>query len=141
MAWAEFILAFAAFFVSHSVPVRPPVKAWLQAHLGQRGFTLVELMVVIVIFALAPPWWVSLILVMFLSITMFVPLKFVHPVRTQRWRNLTLPMALAWTFFAGWAAWVDFHAESWAHWGLIITSVYLLGAGIAQQIIPERSAS
>jgi len=49
-------------------------------------------------------------------------------------------MALAWTFFAGWAAWVDFHPESWAHSGLLITSIYLLFAGIAQQIFPERRA-
>ena len=30
---------------------------------------------------------------------MFLPLKFIHPVRTERWRALSLPMALAWTFF------------------------------------------
>ena len=66
---------------------------------------------------------------------------FIHPVRTKRWRLLSLPIALAWTFFAGWAAWVDFHPESWAHWGLVVTSIYLTLAGIAQQIIPERKAS
>ncbi|MEQ6248670.1 CDP-alcohol phosphatidyltransferase family protein [Sulfitobacter sp. HNIBRBA3233] len=90
-------------------------------------------MLVLVIFALNPAWYVSLILVLFLSITMFLPLKFVHPVRTERWRAVTLPMALAWTFFAGWAAWVNFHPESWAQWGLVITSVYLMLAGIVQQ--------
>ncbi len=95
-------------------------------------------MVVLVLFALQPNYWLMLALVVGLSITMFVPLKFVHPVRTERWRSLTLPMALAWTFFAGWAAWVDFHPESWAHWGLVVTSIYLLGAGITQQIIPAR---
>ncbi|MEJ6401353.1 CDP-alcohol phosphatidyltransferase family protein [Yoonia sp. 2307UL14-13] len=98
-------------------------------------------MVVLVIFALEPNFWVSLALVTALAIAMFVPLKFVHPVRTERWRSLTLPMALAWTFFAGWAAWVDFHPESWAHWGLVITSVYLVFAGVAQQIIPERGST
>ncbi len=98
-------------------------------------------MVVLVLFALQPNYWLMLALVVGLSITMFVPLKFVHPVRTERWRWLTLPIALAWTFFAGWAAWVDFHPESWAHWGLVITSIYLIGAGIVQQIIPARSAS
>ncbi|MEQ6201490.1 CDP-alcohol phosphatidyltransferase family protein [Sulfitobacter sp. HNIBRBA2951] len=92
-------------------------------------------MLVLVIFALHIPWYISLVLVTFLSITMFVPLKFVHPVRTERWRVVTLPMALAWTFFAGWAAWVNFHPESWAAWGLVITSIYLLFAGIAQQIM------
>ncbi len=98
-------------------------------------------MLVLVIFALEPNFWVSLALVTALAIAMFLPLKFVHPVRTERWRTLTLPMALAWTFFAGWAAWVDFHPESWAHWGLVITSVYLTFAGIAQQIIPEKNAT
>jgi phosphatidylcholine synthase len=33
---------------------------------------------------------------------------------------------------------VDFHPESWAHWGLVITSVYLLLVGIVQQLIPVR---
>ncbi len=96
-------------------------------------------MVVLVLFALQPNYWLMLALVVGLSITMFVPLKFVHPVRTERWRWLTLPVALAWTFFAGWAAWVDFHPESWAHWGLVITSVYLISAGILQQIIPAKT--
>ena len=92
-------------------------------------------MLVLVIFALEPNFWVSLVLVSSLAIAMFAPLKFVHPVRTKRWRNVTLPMALGWTFFAGWAAWVDFHPETLAHWGLVVTSVYLLFAGIGQQII------
>jgi len=97
-------------------------------------------MVVLVIFALQPNFWISLALVTVLAVAMFLPLKFIHPVRTERWRNVSLPMALAWTFFAGWAAWVDFHPQSWAHTGLVITSVYLLFAGVAQQIIPERKA-
>ncbi|MFD1193974.1 CDP-alcohol phosphatidyltransferase family protein [Seohaeicola saemankumensis] len=97
-------------------------------------------MLVLVLFALSPDFWIILILVSLLAVAMFFPLKFIHPVRTERWRNLSLPTALAWTFFAGWAAWVDFHPESWAHWGLVVTSVYLLFAGIAQQIIPERQA-
>lgn len=92
-------------------------------------------MLVLVLFAIEPNFWVSLSIVTLLAVAMFLPLKFVHPVRTARWRGLTLPMALAWTFFAGWAAWVDFHPESWALWGLIVTSVYLTLAGIAQQIL------
>ncbi|MEO9898862.1 MAG: CDP-alcohol phosphatidyltransferase family protein [Paracoccaceae bacterium] len=95
-------------------------------------------MVVLVIFALEPNFWISLALVTTLAVGMFLPLKFIHPVRTERWRNVSLPVALAWTFFAGWAAWVDFHPESWAHWGLILTSLYLLFAGVAQQMMPLR---
>ncbi|MGB3277590.1 MAG: phosphatidylcholine synthase, partial [Pseudorhodobacter sp.] len=74
-----------------------------------------------------------------LTVAMFLPLKFIHPTRTERWYVLSLPMALGWTFFAGWATWVDFHPHSWAHWGLIVTSLYLCFAGIAQQVIPEKA--
>lgn len=95
-------------------------------------------MVVIVVFALKPNFWIILALVTVLAIAMFLPWKFIHPVRTERWRMVSLPVALAWTFFAGWAAWVDFHPESWAHWGLVATSVYLIFAGIAQMLIPVK---
>ncbi len=98
-------------------------------------------MVVLVIFALEPNFWVSLALVTVLAVGMFLPLKFIHPVRTERWRTLSLPVALAWTFFAAWAAWVNFHPESWAIWGLVATSLYLLVAGVAQQLVPIRSGS
>lgn len=40
MGWTEFVAALALFFLSHSVPVRPPVRPWLQARLGKAGFTL-----------------------------------------------------------------------------------------------------
>ena len=96
-------------------------------------------MVVIVMFAIRPDFWIILALVAALSVAMFVPLKFIHPVRTRRWRVVSLPVALAWTFFAGWAAWVHFDPESWAHWGLVVTSVYLLLVGVVQQVVPART--
>tara|TARA_R110002094_G_scaffold84636_1_gene88920 strand:+ start:87 stop:782 length:696 start_codon:yes stop_codon:yes gene_type:complete len=92
-------------------------------------------MVVLVLFAIQPSFWVSLALVAVLAVAMFFPVKFVHPVRTKRWRNVTLPMAIAWTFFAGWAAWVNFHPASFAHYGLMATSIYLLVAGAMQQVL------
>lgn len=98
-------------------------------------------MLVIVLFALSPNFWIILGIVTFLAVAMFLPIKFIHPVRTKRWRRLSLPIALAWTFFAGWAAWVEFHPESWAHWGLALTSIYLLLAGLVQQMIPGKYGS
>ncbi|MEL6799551.1 MAG: CDP-alcohol phosphatidyltransferase family protein [Pseudomonadota bacterium] len=97
-------------------------------------------MVVLVLFALEPNFWVSLALVCVLAVAMFLPVKFVHPVRTARWRSVTLPMAFAWTFFAGWAAWVDFDPQSWAHWGLVVTSIYLVAAGAVQQVLYGEDA-
>ncbi|MDF1619714.1 CDP-alcohol phosphatidyltransferase family protein [Pseudothioclava nitratireducens] len=104
------------------------------------GFPACWNMVVLVLFALEPGYWVTLGVVLALAVAMFFPLKFIHPTRTLRWRAVSLPVALAWTVFAGWAAWVDFHPESWAHWGLMVTSIYLLLVGIVQQIVPEKAA-
>ncbi|MCP1170482.1 CDP-alcohol phosphatidyltransferase family protein [Limimaricola litoreus] len=103
-----------------------------------QGFPGCWNMLVLVLFALSPNFWIILALVVVLAVTMFLPVKFIHPVRTKRWRAVSLPMALAWTFFAGWAAWVDFDPASWAHWGLVITSAYLLCAGAAQQLVHGR---
>jgi len=98
-------------------------------------------MLVLVLFAVQPNFYVIVGLVALLAVAMLTPLKFIHPVRTVRWRSVSLPVALAWTIFAGWAAWVDFHPGSWAHWGLVATSLYLLGVGIMQQLIPARATS
>ena len=95
-------------------------------------------MLVIVLFALQPSTWAILGIVTVLAVAMFTPLKFIHPTRTKRWRWLSLPIAIGWTFFAGWAAWVEFDPQSWAHWGLVVTSVYLTFAGVLQQLIPEQ---
>lgn len=38
--WGEFVAAYAAFFLSHSVPLRAPIRPWLAARLGAAGFTL-----------------------------------------------------------------------------------------------------
>jgi uncharacterized membrane protein len=41
MAWGEFLLALAAFFLTHSLPVRPPLRPWAMARLGPAGFGLI----------------------------------------------------------------------------------------------------
>lgn len=40
MGWGEYGLAFAAFFLTHSLPVRPPLRPWAVARLGSAGFAL-----------------------------------------------------------------------------------------------------
>jgi phosphatidylcholine synthase len=99
------------------------------------GFPACWNMVVIVLFAIKPDFWVSLIIVLVLAVAMLLPIKFVHPFRTERWRTITLPVAFAWTLFAIWAAWVDFDPQSWAHWGLIATTLWLMLAGAVQQVM------
>ena len=96
-------------------------------------------MVVLVLFVTQPNFWVILGLVVVIAGAMFVPLKFVHPVRTRRWRALTLPVALVWTVFAGIAAWEDFQAGPVVTAAILASSLYLLFAGIAQQVIPDSA--
>ena len=38
--WGGFALAYAAFLLTHLIPVRPPVRPWLVARLGPAGFGL-----------------------------------------------------------------------------------------------------
>jgi uncharacterized membrane protein len=40
MDWAEYALAFVGFFLTHSLPIRPPLRPWLEARLGRSGFTI-----------------------------------------------------------------------------------------------------
>ena len=95
-------------------------------------------MVALVMFAIQPNFWIILTVVIVLAIAMFFPLKFVHPVRTKRWRFISLPITLLWIVFAGWSAWVDFSANPVILWGLTGTSLYLISAGLLQQISSKK---
>ena len=93
----------------------------------------------LVLFAVKPHWTIILLIVTALSAAMFTNIKFIHPVRTERWRGISLPVSVLWCVFAARAAWVDFHPDSWANWGLVVTSLWLLLAGPAQQLMPKRT--
>lgn len=92
-------------------------------------------MLVLVLFAWQPNFWVIVVLVTVLAVVMFLPVKFVHPMRTERWRAATLPITLLWVVFAAWAAWEQFDPHAVVQWGLTLTSFYLLGAGAVQQLV------
>lgn len=97
-------------------------------------------MFAVVIFATHPNFYIILALVIVLAASMFLPLKFIHPVRTERWRNISLPIALIWTALAGICAWTNFEAGPIITSALGLTSIYLLGVGIVQQLVPAKNA-
>jgi len=103
------------------------------------GFPACWNMVALVLFALRPSPEMALGLIVVLAGAMFLPLRFIHPVRTRRWRRLSIPVALGWTVCAAWEAATGFAPADWAHWGLVLSSLYLLLAGIAQQLLPVRA--
>jgi phosphatidylcholine synthase len=100
------------------------------------GFPSCWNMVALVFFALEPPIWAMVAVMLILTPAMFLPIRFVHPVRTARWRNITLPMTFAWIGCA--AALALGSATFWVSAGLITTSLYLISVGAVQQMIPQR---
>lgn len=91
-------------------------------------------MVVLALLVMTPPWWIILTVVVVLTAAMFLPLKFIHPVRTERWRRFSLMIAAIWTAGIAYAAWTDFAANPALTTLIAGTSLYLLVAGIAQQL-------
>ncbi len=103
-----------------------------------RGFPACWNMVVLGIFAVQPQQWFTLAVVIALAVLMFLPLRFVHPLRTARWRPLTLIVTATWAVCAVYAVAVDFAPGAVVVWGVIVTSVYLLVAGGMQQLLDRR---
>lgn len=103
-----------------------------------RGFPACWNMVVLGIFAVQPEPWFTLVVIIVLAALMFVPVRFVHPVRTARWRPLTLVVTAAWAAFAVYSVAVNFAPVTVVVAGVIVTSVYLLIAGAMQQLLDRR---
>ena len=98
-------------------------------------------MFAVFVFATDLSFWVIFALVVILALSMFTQLKFIHPVRTQRWRNISLPIAFVWTATSGYAAWTNFEANPIVTAIIVATSFYLLFVGIVQQFVPERKSA
>lgn len=101
------------------------------------GFPGAWQMVVLVFLTLPPPVWLTLSVVVILAVGQFLPLKFVHPVRTKRWRGITLPATIVWLVCAVWSARAGFEPPLACRLGLAATSLWLLLAGVMMQIFPR----
>ncbi len=97
-------------------------------------------MVALVVFILEPNPWITLVVSTALATAMFLPLRFVHPVRTVRWRPLTLGVTTLWMILAVYAAWGAFGLGPALGTVFGLCSVYLLVAGLAQQALGGLAA-
>mgnify|MGYP003877696809 CR=1 FL=1 len=95
-------------------------------------------MFAVVCFSVQPHPNLILPLILALALMMFLPVKFIHPVRTARWRAVSLPVALLWTVAGIWATLHGFDTPEWLRNVLIVSALYLLVAGAVQQVIPPK---
>ncbi|MEM7641821.1 MAG: phosphatidylcholine synthase [Pseudomonadota bacterium] len=92
-------------------------------------------MVALVVFILEPNPWLTLVVATLLSVAMFLPLRFVHPIRTAQWRPVTLAVTAGWMSLALVAAWGEFGLGQTLGWIFAVLSAYLLCAGMMQQAL------
>jgi phosphatidylcholine synthase len=102
------------------------------------GFPAVWQMPLLVFLVFSPPAWVTLGIILLLGLGQFTWLKFIHPVRTARWRRVNLPICLVWVVLAGWSIWTHFDPPGPVKLGLLLSSVWLIVTGIIMQFLPVR---
>ncbi|MFO1104852.1 MAG: CDP-alcohol phosphatidyltransferase family protein [Amaricoccus sp.] len=102
------------------------------------GFPAAWQMLVLVLLVFKPPVWMTLAIIAILAAAQFVPLKFIHPVRTLRWRLVNLPVLAVWGLLAVWSVATDFDPPDWVRVGLLVTSLWLLFVGMVMQALPPR---
>ena len=95
-------------------------------------------MVALYVFILEPNPWLTLGVSLLLSAAMFLPLHFVHPVRTARWRPFTLGVTAVWMLLAFVALWGEFGLGEVLEQVFAICTLYLLLAGAVQQATATR---
>jgi phosphatidylcholine synthase len=100
-----------------------------------RGFPAVWNGVVFLFFVFHPNAWVVTGVTLVLAVLTFLPIAFVHPVRVERWRPLTLAVTLGWFVFAGIALAEQLAPPESVRYGLLITTVYLALVAAVQQLL------
>jgi phosphatidylcholine synthase len=100
-----------------------------------RGFPVVWNMAVFVLFAFLPPPEVTTAVILVLAILTFMPINFVHPVRVERWRRVTLAMLAVWVLSGAWLLATDFTAPDFVTYVLLAASLYLFGVSAVQQFL------
>lgn len=99
-----------------------------------RGFPAGWNMIVFVLFVLGPHPAIVMAVTMALAALTFLPVRFIHPVRVERWRPLTLTVTALWFIAATWIVAADFDVSPILQGVLLAASLYIFGVGAVQQI-------
>jgi phosphatidylcholine synthase len=91
------------------------------------GFPAVWNIVAFHVFAFGmAPWAASALVLACVALT-FVPLKWVHPMRTPRLKPVTIAASSAWGLAAVWVLWSGFPAGPWTGGVLLVAAAYGIG--------------
>jgi phosphatidylcholine synthase len=91
------------------------------------GFPAIWNLVAFHVFAFNLPAWATAVLVVACVALTFVPLAWVHPMRTVRMRPLTIAASAAWGLAAATVLWSGFPAGPWAGAVLLMAVAYSVG--------------
>ncbi len=133
-----FMAALAATIVAVSGAIYFADTGMKQPDHSFRGFPAGWNMIVFVIFVLAPPPAIVMAVTVALATLTFLPVRFIHPVRVERWRPLTLAVAILWFFLATWIVAANFDVAPVVKGVLLAASLYIFGVGAVQQVLRSR---
>jgi phosphatidylcholine synthase len=102
------------------------------------GFPAAWQMMLLVFLTFEPPAWATLAIIVVLALAQFTWLKFIHPVRTERWREVNLPVTIVWVVLGGWSIWAHFDPPALVKAGLLVASLWLLFVGMLMQALAAR---
>jgi phosphatidylcholine synthase len=91
-----------------------------------RGFPAIFNVVALYLFVFRLPGPVNATLLLVATALMFAPIVFVHPLRVEKFRRLTLVITFAWLVFAALAVGFDLNPGDLVKGGLVATGLYFL---------------
>lgn len=98
-----------------------------------RGFPVLWNAAAFFLFLLKPPSWIGAGMVTLLVILTFVPFPFIHPIRVERWRRITLSIGAAGAVLAAVALLYDLKPPFWISATLAAIGIYFFAAGLLRQ--------
>lgn len=105
-----------------------------------RGFPAVWNIAAFYLFVLKLPPWLGALLIVALAVLTFVPVHFIHPVRTAHLRALSTAALAVWALLALVALADDLDPGFWVAAMLSILALYFIGIGFLRRDHPQRHA-
>jgi phosphatidylcholine synthase len=98
-----------------------------------RGFPAVWNVVALYLFVFRPPSWINVVILLVATAMMFAPVAFVHPLRVQRLKGLTIALTSVWLVSAAFAVADGLDGGPIARGGLIASALYFLALPFARR--------